>query len=313
MYQARRTAVDRMTAHCAALGGHGVVGVLLSRGPFVFGGVGFTVAGTAVRAAGNALMPPRPFVSAMSGQDFARLVRSGWIPAGLVHGIAIGVLHDDRTTVRQARPWSGNAEMTGWTTMVNRARQGARRRLEDDIRRLGAEGAVIADMRMHARVRDCPVAVGRRDHIVEVTLIGTAIVSFSRADCSSTGPVVTVTPLGTPPYQARREPLGAASPGMPRVVTDNHASGAKPPDKDPAEPYGREPDSSQFAEEDPGYLTQTGETVGEDGSVVPIIGGLPAVEGSSWDIGAPTKERGAGLAEEEARSADHDDRDTRSS
>lgn len=50
--------------------------------------------------------------------------------------------------------------------------------------------------------------------------------------------------------------------------------------------------------EDPGYLTETGQAVGEDGSVVPIIGGLPAVEGSAWDIGAPADERGAGLAEE---------------
>ncbi len=72
---------------------------------------------------------------------------------------------------------------------------------------------------------------------------------------------------------------------------------------------GREaPDSSQPAD-DEGYLTQTGETVGDDGSVVPIIGGLPAVEGSAWDIGAPAAERGAGLAEELDDSADHDDRD----
>lgn len=202
MYQARRAAVDRMTAQCAALGGHGVVGVRLSRGPFVFGGLGFTAAGTAVRAAGNAAGPRRPFVSAVSGQDFARLVMSGWIPAGLVFGIAIGALHDDRTTVRQARPWSGNAEMAGWTALVNRARQGARDRLEGDIRRLGAEGAVIAEMRMQARDRDCPVAVGRRDHIVEVTLTGTAIVSFSPADHARAGPVLTVTPVGTLPYQA---------------------------------------------------------------------------------------------------------------
>ncbi|TVY99863.1 hypothetical protein EAS64_40170 [Trebonia kvetii] len=201
MYQARRTAVDRMAAQCDALGGHGVVGVRFSRGPFVFGGLGFTVAGTAVRATGNAVRPRRPFIAGVSGQDFARLVMSGWIPAGLAHGIAIGALHDDRATVRQARPWSGNAEMAGWTAMVNRARRGARHRLEDDIRRLGAEGAVIAGMQMHAHVRDCPVAVGRRDHIVEVTLIGTAIVSFSRADRPPAGPVVTVTPLGTPPYQ----------------------------------------------------------------------------------------------------------------
>jgi len=34
MYQARQTAIDRMTAECAALGGHGVVGVRLSRGRY---------------------------------------------------------------------------------------------------------------------------------------------------------------------------------------------------------------------------------------------------------------------------------------
>jgi hypothetical protein len=57
------------------------------------------------------------------------------------------------------------------------------------------------------------------------------------------------------------------------------------------DPTGSAPD------EDPGYLIQTGDAVGDDGSVVPIIGGLPAVEGSSWDIGAPGDERGADLAE----------------
>jgi hypothetical protein len=42
----------------------------------------------------------------------------------------------------------------------------------------------------------------------------------------------------------------------------------------------------------------SGQAAGEDGSVAPIIGGLPAVEGSAWDIGAALDERGAGLAEE---------------
>ncbi|HEX4830946.1 MAG TPA: hypothetical protein VH478_07630 [Trebonia sp.] len=44
---------------------------------------------------------------------------------------------------------------------------------------------------------------------------------------------------------------------------------------------------------------RTGEAVGEDGSVVPIIGGLPAVEGSAWDVGAPLDERGVDLAGEQ--------------
>jgi hypothetical protein len=55
--------------------------------------------------------------------------------------------------------------------------------------------------------------------------------------------------------------------------------------------------TSSTPAEDPGYLIETGEAVGEDGSVVPIIGGLPAAEGSAWDIGAPLEDRGAGLAE----------------
>ena len=88
-------------------------------------------------------------------------------------------------------------------------------------------------------------------------------------------------------------------------MTENDPAGSTPPEQEPAVPRDEEPDTSQSAE-DPGYLTETGEAVGEDGSVVPIIGGLPAVEGSAWDIGAPADERGAGLAEEEGGRADQD-------
>jgi hypothetical protein len=80
-------------------------------------------------------------------------------------------------------------------------------------------------------------------------------------------------------------------------MTENDPTGATSPEEEPALPRPEEPDTAQPAE-DPGYLTETGEAVGEDGSVVPIIGGLPAVEGSAWDIGAPRDERGAGLAEQ---------------
>lgn len=204
MYQARRTAVDRMTAECAALGGHGVVGLRLSRTPFIFGELEFTAIGTAVRAAGALAGPRVPFTCGLSGQDFARLIKAGWVPAGLALGIAIGVRHDDRVTTRQTRPWSGNTEMVGWTALVNETRQQARRRLEDDVRRLGADGVVIAGMGMRVRQRDCPETVGRRDHIVEVTFTGTGIAYFS--DRSHSGPVLAVVPLGTWPRQAASPP-----------------------------------------------------------------------------------------------------------
>ncbi len=195
MYQARNTALARLTAECAALGGHGVVAVQVSRGPFALGGQEFAAIGTAVRTAGAGASPPAPFTSGLSGQDFARLVRAGWVPAGLVLGIAIGSWHDDRATVRQDRPWSANAEMAGWTALVNQARRDARSRLEDDVRRRGAEGVVIADMRLQARARDFPAATGRHDHVVEVTLTGTAIASFSRSGRRHSGRALAVMPL----------------------------------------------------------------------------------------------------------------------
>ena len=92
-------------------------------------------------------------------------------------------------------------------------------------------------------------------------------------------------------------------------MTDNDATGSTPRGEDPGQPREQEPDSSE-AVADPGYLVTTGETVGEDGSVVPIIGGLPAAEGSLWNIGAAADERGAGLAEELGESADRDGEET---
>src|SRR5216683_2965566 len=71
MYDARHKALDRMTTECEELGGHGVVGVLLTIGPFPSGGLEFKAIGTAIRAPG-APLPKAPFTSDLSGQDFAK-------------------------------------------------------------------------------------------------------------------------------------------------------------------------------------------------------------------------------------------------
>jgi uncharacterized protein YbjQ (UPF0145 family) len=182
MYEARRVAIDRMAGQCADLGGHGVVGVRLTQGEFRLGGLEFTAIGTAVRARGAAGSSAAPFTSDLSGQDFAKLVMAGWVPAGLVLGIAVGARHDDRATTRQARWTAGNVEVAGWTELVSGCRHEARRALDADVRGLGADGVVIASMRLRVHARDCPVTVGRHDHVVEATLVGTAIAAFSRAD-----------------------------------------------------------------------------------------------------------------------------------
>jgi len=180
MYQARQAAIGRMVDECVQLGGHGVVGVRLSDAVLPFGGLQFTAIGTAVRAPGAAA-PRAPFTADVSGQDFAKLISTGWVPVGIAQGISIGARHDDWTTARQARWNFRNAEVTGWTELVNQCRQDARGQLAADVGRLGAEGVVLTAMRMRVSGRDCPVTVGQHDHVVEAIVTGTAIVSFPLA------------------------------------------------------------------------------------------------------------------------------------
>jgi uncharacterized protein YbjQ (UPF0145 family) len=213
MYEARHKALDRMTAECEELGGHGVVGVRLTIGPFPAGGLEFKAIGTAVRAPG---FPPvsawahrgkrarRPFTSDLSGQDFAKLIMKGWVPAGLALGISIGSRHDDWLTVGQTRWGSGNAEVIGYTELVNDARHDARQQLERDVTRLGGEGVVIAAMEIRVRERECPAMEGRRDHIVEATTIGTAITRFTHAEQRHSGPTLAVMSLDPQRRQAAR-------------------------------------------------------------------------------------------------------------
>ncbi len=198
MYQARHAALDRMSTECSELGGHGVVGVRLTIGSFPAGGLEFKAIGTAVRAPGVPPMadwehdrsgrPRDPFTSDLSGQDFAKLIMKGWVPVGLALGISVGARHDDWMTVGQTRWGAGNAEVTGWTELVNDARHDSRQQLQRDVQRLGGEGVVIADMQMRVRERECPAAEGRRDHIVETTTIGTAIARFARTEGHGHGP-----------------------------------------------------------------------------------------------------------------------------
>lgn len=218
MYEARRTAIGRMVTECAELGGHGVVGVRLSIGAFPAGGLEFKAIGTAVRAPGGRALGGRapggralahPFTSDLSGQDFAKLVMKGWMPAGLVLGISVAARHDDWMTRGQTRWGAGNAEVTGWTELVNEARHDARTQLSVDVKRLGAEGVVVASMDMRVRERECPAQEGGRDHVIEAVNIGTAIVRFS-PDTQRSGPSpLAIMSLDPQRRQAARVDIGA--------------------------------------------------------------------------------------------------------
>jgi uncharacterized protein YbjQ (UPF0145 family) len=206
LYEARRKAISRMEAECQELGGHGVVGVRLTIGSFPAGGLEFKAIGTAIRAPGAAPLR-RPFTSDLSGQDFAKLALAGWVPAGLVLGISIGSRHDDWLTVTQTRWSGGNAEVHGYTDLVNQTRHDARGQLERDVKAHGAGGVVVQEMTMRVRERECPMQEGRRDHIVEATIIGTAIARFAKGRRPQAAPLAIMS-LDPQRRQAARVRLG---------------------------------------------------------------------------------------------------------
>ena len=205
MYEARRRALGRMTEECQALGGHGVVGVRLTIGAFPAGGLEFKAIGTAVRAPGGVQLPT-PFTSDLSGQDFAKLIMAGWVPAALVLGIAIGARHDDWATVSQTRWGAGNTEVQGYTDLVNATRHDARHQLELDVARHGADGVVLQQMDVRVGEHECPVQEGRRDHVLEATIIGTAIARFGRR--TAPPPPLAIMSLDPQRRQAARVRLG---------------------------------------------------------------------------------------------------------
>jgi len=208
MYEARRTAINRMVAECAELGGHGVVGVHLSIGPFPAGGLEFKAIGTAIRAPGARPLK-HPFTSDLSGQDFTKLVMKGWFPAGLVLGISVAARPDDWLTRGQTRWGAGNTEVTGWTELINDARHDARTQLAADVKRVGAEGVVVADMNVRVRERECPAQEGGRDHVIEAVNIGTAIVRFSASTERSGAAPLAIMSLDPQRRQAARIDIGA--------------------------------------------------------------------------------------------------------
>jgi uncharacterized protein YbjQ (UPF0145 family) len=190
IYEARRTAMGRMAAECAALGGDGVVAVTVEIKPFqsATGALEFQAFGTAVRAQGDA-RPPRPFLSHLSGQDFSKLVAGGWVPVDMAFGMSVGVRHDDwRTQVMSSVAFGGNrlgvvgfgnVEVPGWTELVSVTRHEAREHFMTDCARTGADGAVLSGQQLTVRERGCGMGgEDQHDHVVEATLIGTSVARF---------------------------------------------------------------------------------------------------------------------------------------
>ena len=176
LHDGRANAVNRLVQECVGLGGDGVVGVTLTMERFVAGGLEVQAIGTAVRADGET-RAPWPFTSDLSGQDFAKLLLAGWLPAGLVMGTAVLLRHDDYTTAWQTGSWN-NTEVTGVTQLVTDARDRARDTLRRNAARFGAQHVVLRDLSLSVFHQGCQSGREGEDHVAQSVAWGTAIVAL---------------------------------------------------------------------------------------------------------------------------------------
>ncbi|HEV7652594.1 MAG TPA: heavy metal-binding domain-containing protein [Actinophytocola sp.] len=186
------TALARLTREATGIGADGVVGIALTTAPIGGGVVEFTALGTAVRAAGP-VRPGRVFTTALPGQDVAKLMVAGWMPAALVLGVAVAVRHDDWQSRQQASWGAGNTEVAGYTQLLNHTRADARARFTSHVRKTGADGAIVSSMAL--RMWSIEPSENHRDHVAEATVFGTAIARFAPTATATAARSLTILPL----------------------------------------------------------------------------------------------------------------------
>jgi uncharacterized protein YbjQ (UPF0145 family) len=171
MYAARELAMSRMEEEATVLGADGVVGVRLDVGFYEWGRgtAEFLALGTAVSAedGGNWKTPEgKPFTSDLSGQDFWTLLQAGHAPLGLVMGTC--VYHVAHQGMFQAMGNIGqNKEMPNFTQALYEARELAMERMQDEAKKVGAEGIVGVQIQEKSHVWG--------SHTIEFFAMGTAV------------------------------------------------------------------------------------------------------------------------------------------
>ncbi|HEX3874087.1 MAG TPA: heavy metal-binding domain-containing protein [Solirubrobacteraceae bacterium] len=186
MYEARNLAMTRMEEEADQLGADGIVGVRLTINRYAWGEnmAEFIAVGTAIKhREGKLHRAPngRPFTSALSGQDFWTLLRTGHRPVGMVMGSC--VYHVAHQSMRTAFKNTGrNVEMPNFTQAMYDARELAMGRMQAEAEALDAEGIVGVRLQEQSH--------GWGSHVIEFFGIGTAIVKSEGA-----APVPTPTPV----------------------------------------------------------------------------------------------------------------------
>jgi uncharacterized protein YbjQ (UPF0145 family) len=201
LYHGYDTALARMTTEAKAMGADGIVGIRLTRSALAESGQEFMALGTAVRA--NATRRPRQlFTTELPGQDVAKLMYAGWVPARIAIGIAVESQFLDWASRSQMSVMAGNSEVNAYTQLINRVRAKSRQAFASHARSARADGAIVASMSLrswHQEAGNTPLLCA------EASVFGTTIARFHTGKRAPTK-ALTIMPLRQPGQQSLRQP-----------------------------------------------------------------------------------------------------------
>lgn len=142
--QAMQAAARRLEQECSHVGGAGVVGVRVGVS-IERHAVNVVLLGSAVAPTGGSGPRGAPFVSDLSGRDFALLHHAGWEPSGLAYGVSF-VRVPRRSAGTAMRQTSQNVELTNFTESMYAARESAMERMQASALEQRAQGVVAVQV-----------------------------------------------------------------------------------------------------------------------------------------------------------------------
>jgi uncharacterized protein YbjQ (UPF0145 family) len=191
LYRGYNTALARMTAEAAAMGADGVVGVRLTRSQLGQSAQEFVALGSAVRAQSRH-RPTQPFTAVLPGQDVAKLMQSGWVPARIGIGIAVEAQYLDWRSRNQMGILAGNTEVSGPTDLITRVRHRARDTFGRHAADTQADGAIVSKVQLRTWDQELNNAVLI---CAESKVFGTAISRFRDSGRPARSTALTIMPL----------------------------------------------------------------------------------------------------------------------
>ncbi|MCL8206579.1 MAG: heavy metal-binding domain-containing protein [Actinomycetia bacterium] len=204
---ARDLAVERLRAEADRLGAHGVVAVTVTetRPDWGNGVIVFQLTGTAVVFEGQP-RPPQLFLGNISATDAYRLFAAGYVPLTVVAASTAYYIMTTASAAWTEASWA-NQEVTDLSRGIYAARDAVVVRMRQQAREVGADGVLGARWSMAVDEVEVErpavdtwgpygVTATFTDHILHLTVVGTAIGRFAGAGAPP--PVEPLLPLRDP-------------------------------------------------------------------------------------------------------------------